>query len=215
LRCFTLTKGDWSERVAISQRRRVDNPTQIAEDRRAGGGLVLYRGNFPVAALSYVRARDGSWELRRLGVTLTYSGRGFTSLLIDTLEKLARKEEVRSIRIPVETYAPQYKAYFERNASAGEAAEVVLVHVHVQSGTVLGSTLTATFASMAGKMQVSSNRLSSSCRLGSRQSVKPAKLLFLAALNASLQLMPVAAPWSHVLPVKPSLQRFHCRPVGV
>jgi N-acetylglutamate synthase-like GNAT family acetyltransferase len=109
-----LTKGDWSERVAISQRRKTDNPTQIAEDLRAGGGLVLYRNNLPVAALSYVRARDGSWELRRLGVTRSYSGRGFTTLLLDTLEKLASKAEVRSIRIPVETYSPQYKAYFEK-----------------------------------------------------------------------------------------------------
>jgi GNAT superfamily N-acetyltransferase len=109
-----LTKGDWSERVAISQRRKNDNPTQIAEDLRAGGGLVLYRGGLPVAALSYVRARDGSWELRRLGVTRTYSGRGFTTLLLDTLEGLARKADVHSIRIPVETYSPQYKAYFEK-----------------------------------------------------------------------------------------------------
>ena len=109
-----LTKGDWSERVAISQRRKNDNPTQIAEDLRAGGGLVLYRGGLPVAALSYVRARDGSWELRRLGVTRTYSGRGFTTLLLNTLEGLARKADVRSIRIPVETYSPQYKAYFEK-----------------------------------------------------------------------------------------------------
>ena len=64
-----LTKGDWSERVTISQRRKIDNPTQIAEDLRSGGGLVLYRSNLPVAALSYVHARDGSWELRRLGVS--------------------------------------------------------------------------------------------------------------------------------------------------
>lgn len=109
-----LTKGDWSERVAISQRRKVDNPTQIADDLRAGGGLVLYRANLPVAALSYVRVRDGSWELRRLGVTRSFSGRGFTTLLVDTLERLAKVSEVRSIRIPVETYAPQYKAYFEK-----------------------------------------------------------------------------------------------------
>ena len=109
-----LTKGDWSERVAISQRRKIDNPTQIAEDIRAGGALVLYRNDLPVAALSYVRARDGSWELRRLGVTRTYSGRGFTSLLVETLEKLAHKAAVRAIRIPVETYAPQYQAYFEK-----------------------------------------------------------------------------------------------------
>ncbi len=102
-----LTKGDWSERVAISQRRKVDNPTQIADDLRAGGGLVLYRA-------SYVRVRDGSWELRRLGVTRSFSGRGFTTLLVDTLERLAKVSEVRSIRIPVETYAPQYKAYFEK-----------------------------------------------------------------------------------------------------
>ena len=109
-----LTKGDWSERVAISARRKVDNPTQIAEDLRAGGGLVLYRGTLPVAALSYVLARDGNWELRRLGVTRSYSGRGFTSLLINTLEKLAAQDGVRSIRIPVETYSPRYKAYFEK-----------------------------------------------------------------------------------------------------
>ncbi len=109
-----LTKGDWSERVAISKRRKVDNPTQIAEDLRAGGGLVLYRSNLPVAALSYVHVHDGSWELRRLGVTRSYSGRGFTTLLIDTLEKLAAKAGVHSIRIPVETYSPQYKNYFEK-----------------------------------------------------------------------------------------------------
>ncbi len=109
-----LTKGDWSERVAISQRRRIDNPTQIADDIRAGGALVLYRNSLPVAALSYIRARDGSWELRRLGVTRTYSGRGFTSLLMETLERLAQKADVRSIRIPVATHAPQYKAYFEK-----------------------------------------------------------------------------------------------------
>ncbi|MEQ1597480.1 MAG: GNAT family N-acetyltransferase [Casimicrobium sp.] len=116
-----LTKGDWSERVAISQRRRNDNPTQIADDLRAGGGLVLYRGSLPVAALSYVPARDGSWELRRLGVTRTFSGRGFTTLLVSTLESLARKAEVRSIRIPVDTYAPQYKAYFEKIGFSVEA----------------------------------------------------------------------------------------------
>lgn len=116
-----LTKGDWSERVAISQRRRNDNPTQIADDLRAGGGLVLYRGSLPVAALSYVPARDGSWELRRLGVTRTFSGRGFTTLLVSTLETLARKAEVRSIRIPVDTYAPQYKAYFEKIGFSVEA----------------------------------------------------------------------------------------------
>ena len=109
-----LTKGDWSERVAISQRRKIANPTQIAEDLRAGGGLVLYRNSLPVAALSYVRARDGCWELRRLGVTRSFSGRGFTSLLLQTLEKLARADEVRSIRIPVDTYSPQYRAYFEK-----------------------------------------------------------------------------------------------------
>ena len=109
-----LTKGDWSERVAISQRRKIANPTQIAEDLRAGGGLVLYRNSLPVAALSYVRARDGCWELRRLGVTRSFSGRGFTGLLLQTLEKLARVDEVRSIRIPVDTYSPQYRAYFEK-----------------------------------------------------------------------------------------------------
>ena len=109
-----LTKGDWSERVAISQRRKIANPTQIAEDLRAGGGLVLYRNSLPVAALSYVRARDGCWELRRLGVTRSFSGRGFTSLLLQTLEKLARVDAVRSIRIPVDTYSPQYRAYFEK-----------------------------------------------------------------------------------------------------
>ena len=49
-----LTKGDWSERVAISQRRRNDNPTQIADDLRAGGGLVLYRGSLPVAAQAFL-----------------------------------------------------------------------------------------------------------------------------------------------------------------
>ena len=76
-----LANGDWSERVAISRRKRVANPTQIADDLRAGGGLVLYRNSLPVAALSYVRSRDGNWELRRLGVTRSYSGRGFTSLL--------------------------------------------------------------------------------------------------------------------------------------
>jgi GNAT superfamily N-acetyltransferase len=109
-----LTKGEWSERVAISQRRIKDNPNQIADDLRAGGGLVLYRSNLPVAALSYVPAKDGSWELRRLGVTKNFSGRGFTTLLLDSLEKLAKKESVNSIRIPVDTYSPQFKAYFEK-----------------------------------------------------------------------------------------------------
>ncbi len=109
-----LANGDWSERVAISRRKRVSNPTQIADDLRAGGGLVLYRNSLPVAALAYVRARDGCWELRRLGVTRSFSGRGFTSLLLNTLEKLARADEVRSIRIPVDTYSPQYRAYFEK-----------------------------------------------------------------------------------------------------
>jgi GNAT superfamily N-acetyltransferase len=109
-----LTKGEWSERVAISQRRIKDNPSQIADDLRAGGGLVLYRNNLPVAALSYVPAKDGSWELRRLGVTKTFSGRGFTTLLITTLEQQAKKSSVNSIRIPVDTYSPQFKTYFER-----------------------------------------------------------------------------------------------------
>jgi GNAT superfamily N-acetyltransferase len=109
-----LTKGEWSERVAISQRRIKDNPNQIADDLRVGGGLVLYRSNLPVAALSYVPAKDGSWELRRLGVTKSFSGRGFTTLLLDSLEKLAKRESVNSIRIPVDTYSPQFKAYFEK-----------------------------------------------------------------------------------------------------
>jgi GNAT superfamily N-acetyltransferase len=109
-----LTKGEWSERVAISQRRIKDNPNQIADDLRVGGGLVLYRSNLPVAALSYVPANDGSWELRRLGVTKSFSGRGFTTLLLDSLEKLAKREAVTSIRIPVDTYSPQFKAYFEK-----------------------------------------------------------------------------------------------------
>jgi GNAT superfamily N-acetyltransferase len=109
-----LTKGEWSERVAISQRRIKDNPNQIADDLRVGGGLVLYRSNLPVAALSYVPANDGSWELRRLGVTKSFSGRGFTTLLLDSLEKLAKREAVNSIRIPVDTYSPQFKAYFEK-----------------------------------------------------------------------------------------------------
>ncbi len=109
-----LANGDWSERVAVSRRKKVSNPTQIADDLRAGGGLVLYRKSLPVAALSYVHARDGSWELRRLGVTRSFSGRGFTSLLLNTLEKLARVDDVRAIRIPVDTYSPQYRAYFEK-----------------------------------------------------------------------------------------------------
>jgi GNAT superfamily N-acetyltransferase len=109
-----LTKGDWSERVAISQRRIKDNSNQIADDLRVGGALVLYRSSLPVAALSYVPARDGSWELRRLGVTKSFSGRGFTTLLLESLEKLAKRESVTSIRIPVDTYSPQFKAYFER-----------------------------------------------------------------------------------------------------
>ncbi|HPG61752.1 MAG TPA: hypothetical protein PK586_07075, partial [Casimicrobium sp.] len=49
------------------------------------------------------------------------SGRGFTTLLVSTLENLARKAEVRSIRIPVDTYAPQYKAYFEKIGFSVEA----------------------------------------------------------------------------------------------
>ncbi len=109
-----LTKGDWSERVAVSARRVNDNPNQIADDLRRGGGLVLMRHNVAVAALSYVPARDGSWELRRLGVTRSFSGRGFTTLLLTTLEDLARRANVRSIRIPVDSYSPQHKAYFER-----------------------------------------------------------------------------------------------------
>jgi GNAT superfamily N-acetyltransferase len=109
-----LTKGEWSERVAISQRRLRDNANQIGEDLRLGGGLVLYRSSLPVAALSYVPAKDGSWELRRLGVTKSFSGRGFTTLLLSTLEKQAQKAAITSIRIPVDTYSPQFKAYFER-----------------------------------------------------------------------------------------------------
>ncbi len=109
-----LTKGDWSERVALSPRRAQDNSGQIAEDLRRGGGLVLMRHNVAVAALSYVHARDGSWELRRLGVTRSFSGRGFTTLLLSTLEDQARRQGVRSIRVPVDPYSPQYKAYFEK-----------------------------------------------------------------------------------------------------
>lgn len=116
-----LTRGEWSERVAISQRRVKDNPNQIADDLRVGGGLVLYRSNLPVAALSYVPARDGSWELRRLGVTKSFSGRGFTTLLLGSLEKLALKSSVNSIRIPVDTYSPQFKAYFEKLGFSVEA----------------------------------------------------------------------------------------------
>ena len=54
--------------MAISQRRKNDNPTQIADDLRAGGGLVLYRNSLPVAALSY---REGTAKLGTapLGVT--------------------------------------------------------------------------------------------------------------------------------------------------
>jgi len=116
-----LTKGDWSERVALSARRIHDNPNQIADDLRRGGGLVLFRHNVAVAALSYVPARDGSWELRRLGVTRSFSGRGFTTLLLTTLEDMARRHNVRSIRVPVDIYSPQVKAYFEKLGYGVEA----------------------------------------------------------------------------------------------
>jgi Acetyltransferase (GNAT) family. len=109
-----LTKADWSERVALSPRRIQDNARQIAEDLRRGGGLILMRHNVAVAALSYVPARDGSWELRRLGVTRSFSGRGFTTLLLSTLENQAQQQGIRSIRVPVDPYSPQCKAYFEK-----------------------------------------------------------------------------------------------------
>ncbi len=108
-----LAKGEWSERVAISARRVRDNPTQIADDLRAGGGLILYRGSVAVAALSYVATKTGDWELRRLGVTRTFAGRGFTTLLLRTLEKEAKRTSIPAIRIPVDTYSPQFREYFE------------------------------------------------------------------------------------------------------
>ena len=48
--------------------------------------------------------------MRRLGVT-ELSPAWLHRLLLDTLERLAKQSEVRSIRIPVESYSPQYKAY--------------------------------------------------------------------------------------------------------
>ncbi|MCS6996575.1 MAG: GNAT family N-acetyltransferase [Casimicrobiaceae bacterium] len=109
-----LIKSDWSERVAISARRHNVNPTQIAEELRRGGGLVLMRHNVPVAALAYVPRRDGSWELRRLGVRRSFSGRGFTTFLLSTLEDLARESGVHSIRVPVDAHSPQHQDYFSR-----------------------------------------------------------------------------------------------------
>ena len=44
-----------------------------------------------------LHVRDGSWELRRLGVTRTFSGRGFTTLLLDTLD-----QRVETLLTPVE-----------------------------------------------------------------------------------------------------------------
>jgi GNAT superfamily N-acetyltransferase len=108
-----MTRGDWSERVAVSRRRNVEATSGIAEDLKKGGALVLARHETPIGMLIHVPVKGAAWEIRRLGMVTTYAGRGFTQLLMQALEGSARRQNIQAIRVAVEARKDNVRRYFE------------------------------------------------------------------------------------------------------
>jgi N-acetylglutamate synthase-like GNAT family acetyltransferase len=108
-----MVRGEWSERVAVSKRREVEQTSDIADDIKKGGAFVLTRHSVPVGGAIYVPVKGASWEIRRLGVTNAYAGRGFTSMLLKALESSAKKRNIQVIRVAVEANRSNVRHYFE------------------------------------------------------------------------------------------------------
>ncbi len=108
-----MTRGEWSERVAVSKRREVEHTSDIAEDIKKGGAFVLTRHNIPVGGSIYVPIKGAAWEIRRLGVTNAYAGRGFTSMLLQAMEASAKKRNIEVMRVAVESKRTNVRHYFE------------------------------------------------------------------------------------------------------
>jgi GNAT superfamily N-acetyltransferase len=110
-----LTRQDWTERVAISNRRgEVDNASSVSEELKRGGGFLLSRNGMPIGGAFYAPVKDTIWELRRLGVIRSFSGRGLTSLLLEALETSARKRSIQMIRLPIMVESLTTRQYFEQ-----------------------------------------------------------------------------------------------------
>jgi N-acetylglutamate synthase-like GNAT family acetyltransferase len=108
-----MVRGEWSERVAVSKRREVEQTSDIAEDIKKGGAFVLTRHNVPVGGAIYVPVKSSAWEIRRLGVTNAFAGRGFTSMLLKAMEASAKKRNIEVMRVAVEAKRPNVRLYFE------------------------------------------------------------------------------------------------------
>ncbi len=108
-----MTRGEWSERVAVSKRRNIEATSAIAEDLKKGGAFVLTRHSVPIGASIYIPVKGAAWEIRRLGVVGTYAGRGFTQLLMKAMEDSARKRNIQALRVPVDAGKPNVRHYFE------------------------------------------------------------------------------------------------------
>lgn len=108
-----MTRNEWSERVAVSKRREVEHTSDIAEDIKRGGAFVLTRHSMPVGGAIYVPVKGAAWEIRRLGVTDAYAGRGFTSMLLQAMEASAKKRNIQVMRVAVEANRPNVRHYFE------------------------------------------------------------------------------------------------------
>ena len=108
-----MTRNEWSERVAVSKRREVEHTSDIADDIKRGGAFVLTRHSMPVGGAIYVPVKSAAWEIRRLGVTDAYAGRGFTSMLLKALEASAKKRNIEVMRVAVEANRPNVRHYFE------------------------------------------------------------------------------------------------------
>ncbi|MEN9559147.1 MAG: hypothetical protein RLZZ502_358, partial [Pseudomonadota bacterium] len=110
-----LTRQDWTERVAVSQRRDDnENVSAVNEELKRGGGFLLTRSGMPIGGAFYTPVKDTIWELRRLGVIKTFSGRGLTSLLLEAIEGSARKRNIQMVRVPVSTENTVTRHYFEQ-----------------------------------------------------------------------------------------------------
>jgi N-acetylglutamate synthase-like GNAT family acetyltransferase len=68
----------------------------------------------PIGGAFYTPVKDTIWELRRLGVIKTFSGRGLTSLLLEAIEGSARKRNIQMVRVPVSTENTVTRHYFEQ-----------------------------------------------------------------------------------------------------
>lgn len=108
-----MTRGDWSERVAVSRRRNIEAASSIADDLKKGGALVLTRHQSPIGTLIHIPAKGAAWEIRRMGVVASYAGRGFTQLLMQALEESARRHNIQVLRVAVEAGKDNVRRYFE------------------------------------------------------------------------------------------------------